>query len=76
MERVISRATVEADFLQEAITAVGATARAFAGMIGSHERTVRRWLAGEREIPGPVLALCRLLIERPSLIRFLRLPVR
>lgn len=57
--------------LREAIEATTGSARAFAGLIGSDERTVRRWLAGDRAIPGPVLALCRLLIARPKLARLL-----
>jgi len=57
--------------LREAITATTGSARAFAALIGSDERTVRRWLAGERGIPGPVLALCRLLVARPTLAKLL-----
>jgi DNA-binding transcriptional regulator YiaG len=63
---------VPANSLRDAIAATTESARAFAGLIGSDERTVRRWLAGDREIPGPVLTLCRLLIARPRLIRLLR----
>jgi DNA-binding transcriptional regulator YiaG len=58
--------------LRAAIMATTQSARAFASLIGSDERTVRRWLAGDRELPGPVVTLCRLLIERPSLLRLLR----
>jgi DNA-binding transcriptional regulator YiaG len=61
-----------ADLLRQAITATTESARAFAAMIGSDERTVRRWLAGDRSIPGPVLALCRLLIARPKLMKLLQ----
>lgn len=57
--------------LRDAIAATTESARAFAGLIGSDERTVRRWLAGDRSIPGPVLALCRLLIAKPRLMRLL-----
>jgi hypothetical protein len=58
--------------LRHAISATTGSARAFAVVIDSHERTVRRWLAGDRAIPGPVLQLCRLLTARPSLARLLR----
>ena len=60
------------DPLRDAIEATTQSARAFAALIGSDERTVRRWLAGDRAIPGPVLTLCRLLMLRPSLVRLLR----
>jgi len=61
-----------ADPLRDAIAATTGSARAFATLIGSDERTVRRWLAGDRAIPGPVLTLCRLLVMRPRLLRLLR----
>jgi len=56
------------DGLRAAIGATTNSARAFAAMIGSDERTVRRWLAGDRDIPGPVLTLCRLLVAYPGMI--------
>ena len=30
------------------------------------DRTVRRWLAGDREIPGPVETACELLTKHPD----------
>jgi DNA-binding transcriptional regulator YiaG len=59
------------DLLRAAIDATTGSARAFAGLIGSDERTVRRWLAEERAIPGPVCTLCRLVIAKPHLVRLL-----
>ena len=56
------------DGLRAAIGATTNSARAFAAMIGSDERTVRRWLAGDRNIPGPVLTLCRLLVAYPGMV--------
>jgi len=53
--------------LRDAIDATGRSARSFSHVLGVDERTVRRWLAGEREMPGPAVQLCRLLIARPAL---------
>lgn len=40
------------------------SARAYAGTIETDERTVRRWLAGDRPIQGVTLALLRREIDR------------
>lgn len=60
------------EILRNAIAATTKSDRAFAKLIWVDERTVRRWVAGEREIPGPVLVLCRLLIARPTLMALLQ----
>jgi DNA-binding transcriptional regulator YiaG len=54
--------------LRQAIDSTTGSARAFAGAIGVDERTIRRWLAEERPIPGPVVTLCRILCDRPALL--------
>ena len=54
--------------LREAIAASGLSARAFAAFLEVDERTVRRWLAEEREIPGPVRVICRAIIRDPSIV--------
>ena len=64
---------MSADLLRAAIAATTTSDRAFAVLIWVDERTVRRWLAGDREIPGPVMVLCKLLIARPTLVRFLQI---
>lgn len=62
------------DPLRAAIAATTQSARAFARLIEADERTVRRWLAGDSKVPGPVLVLCRLLVMRPALARLLLPP--
>lgn len=37
----------------------------------SDGRTVRRWEAGDREIPGPAIVLLRLLAKKPNLMKLL-----
>lgn len=37
----------------------------------SDGRTVRRWEAGDREIPGPAIVLLRLLAKKPNLVKLL-----
>lgn len=59
------------DLLQAAIDASGHSARAFASVLAVDERTVRRWLAEDRGIPGPVVQLCRLIVHDPSLVDIL-----
>lgn len=55
--------------LRAAITASGLSARGFAvDVLAVDERTVRRWLAGDSAVPGPVVQLCRLIVAEPSLV--------
>lgn len=56
------------DVIRAAIQLSGLSARKFAALIMVDERTVRRWLADEVEIPGPVITLCRLIIEEPGVV--------
>jgi DNA-binding transcriptional regulator YiaG len=35
-------------------------------------RTVRRWIAGDREIPGPAIAFLELLEGCPTALRYVR----
>jgi len=57
------------ELLERAIEASGLSARRFAvRVLDVDERTVRRWEGNERAIPGPVLQLCRLVIENPRLV--------
>lgn len=58
--------------LRAAIDASGLSARRFAvRALGVDERTVRRWLAGDAEIPAPAARLCRLLAADPELVEWL-----
>ena len=55
--------------LTDAIALSGMSARVFAaGVLGVDERTVRRWIAGEREIPGPVRVICEFIRRHPHLM--------
>ena len=61
------------DLLRSAIEASGLAARRFAvEVLDVDERTVRRWLAGERELAGPVRVICRAIIADPSVAEILR----
>lgn len=57
--------------LKKAIAATGLSDRAFAALIDVDERTVRRWLADDREIPGTVRVVCRAILRDPSIIALL-----
>jgi DNA-binding transcriptional regulator YiaG len=54
-----------ADELRHAIAASGLSARSFAALLEVDERTVRRWIGEERQIPGPVLVIARAIIRDP-----------
>jgi DNA-binding transcriptional regulator YiaG len=54
--------------LRDAIAASGLSARSFAALLEVDERTVRRWLSGDREIPGPVLVICRAILRDPGVV--------
>ena len=62
------------DELRQAIAASGLSARSFAALLEVDERTVRYWLALEREIPGPVLVICRAIIRDPRIVASLAPP--
>lgn len=61
-----------ATLLPDAIAASGLSARSFAAIIAVDERTVRRWIAGERDVPGPVRVICRAILDNPGIIDALR----
>lgn len=48
---------MEADELREALDELGISQREAARRLRVSDRAVRYWVAGEREIPGPVEAL-------------------
>jgi DNA-binding transcriptional regulator YiaG len=59
--------------LRSAIATLGLSAEGFARMIGVAGRTVRLWQHGDRDIPGPLVALVDLLLHcKPARTRFLR----
>jgi DNA-binding transcriptional regulator YiaG len=58
----------DTELLAAAIEASGLSARRFAvEVLDVDERTVRRWLAGERELQGTVRLVCRLVLLRPDM---------
>lgn len=57
------------ELLTDAIALSGMSARAFAAaVLDVDERTVRRWVAGERAIPGPVRMICGFILRHPHRI--------
>ncbi len=49
--------------------ALGLSAEGFAHLVRVQGgRTVRRWEAGERDIPGPVIVLAQLLQNHPEVV--------
>lgn len=57
-----------AQMLRDAIAASGLSARSFAALMSVDERTVRRWLAEDREVPGAVWVISRAIIRNPALV--------
>ncbi len=63
--------------LKNARTALGLTAEGLAKLLRVQGgRTIRKWEAGDREIPGPVATLIEALMESPAVRRHFRLPTR
>ncbi len=66
----------EADTFKRARIGTGLSHGDFADLVGVADgRTVRRWEAGERDIPGPVWALLELIYEVPETQDYLDLKV-
>lgn len=63
-----------ADELRRAIMASGLSARSFAALLEVDERTVRRWVNEQRDVPGPVLVIARAIIRDPALVATLAPP--
>lgn len=62
--------------LKAARHALGLSAEGFAQLIKVESgRTVRRWEAGERDIPGPVQVLLKALIESRAVRRYFGLAI-
>jgi hypothetical protein len=61
------------DLLRVAIGASGLSARKFAALLQVDERTVRYWLADEREVPGPVIVIARAILRDPRIVHELAL---
>jgi hypothetical protein len=56
------------DRLAAAIGATGMAHRRYAvDVLGVDERTVRRWLAAERDVPGPVRVISAAILRRPAI---------
>lgn len=54
--------------LRRAIEDSGRSAVQFAALLGVDDRTVRRWLADDREVPAPVRLLCALIVVDPTVV--------
>ena len=52
--------TTPADLVRSTRTALGLSAEGFARAVHATGRSVRRWEDGSRDVPGPVIVLCRL----------------
>jgi DNA-binding transcriptional regulator YiaG len=72
MPTIASRIEISQDearnLLRYALQRTALSARAFSNVLAVDERTVRRWLAADRPMPGPVIQLCRLLTASPELV--------
>ena len=56
--------------LRRAIDATDFSDRAFARrVLNVDERTLRRWLACERRVPGPVIAVSQTIVDHPVIAR-------
>jgi len=60
------------ELLRLAIQKSGLSNRAFADVLAVNERTVRRWVAEDRAIPGPVVQLCAEIVRDPKMAGRLR----
>jgi hypothetical protein len=66
------RYAAQRELLRKAIDLTGLTDRAFARtQVMVAERTLRYWVAGEARVPGPVLVICRAMIDDPAAARAL-----
>lgn len=54
--------------LRDAIAASGLSQVGFAGLLEVDPSTVRRWLSGARETPGPVRVICRAILKDPRIV--------
>ncbi|WP_339454629.1 helix-turn-helix domain-containing protein, partial [Pseudomonas sp. EA_5y_Pfl2_R50] len=60
-----------AEQLRAARTALGLSAKGLARLVDVQSgRTVRKWEAGDRDVPGPVAVLLRALMESRSVRRY------
>lgn len=60
--------------LKAARHALGLSAEGFAKLMGVESgRTVRRWEAGERDIPGPVQILTKALVESAAVRKYFKI---
>jgi DNA-binding transcriptional regulator YiaG len=55
-----------------AIEATGLSRLALAEAIGSDPTTLRRWAAGTRAMPGPAVAVLRIMAAHPEVVASLR----
>jgi DNA-binding transcriptional regulator YiaG len=71
------RSAITPEQLRAARTALCLSAEKFAQLVRVESgRTVRRWEAGERDIPGPVQVLTEALMASPDVRRYFGLEVK
>lgn len=58
--------------LRETLDRLGLNQLEAASILRVDGRTVRRWIAGDREIPGPVVAFLELLESCPAALRYIQ----
>ncbi len=59
--------------LRATLQRLGLTQGRGAALLGVTDRTMRRWCAGQQDVPGPAVRLLALLeADPPSVIEFLR----
>jgi DNA-binding transcriptional regulator YiaG len=62
--------------LKSARKALGLTAEGFARLVHVESgRTVRRWEAGDRDIPGPVIVLTKAILDSGPVRRYFGLTI-
>lgn len=67
----VANAPMTPDDLKSARRALGLTAEGFASLVSVQGgRTVRRWEAGDRDIPGPVIVLVSAILSDRSVRRY------
>lgn len=65
------------DELRAIRTSLGLSAEGFARLVQVEGgRTVRRWEAGDRDIPGPVQVLAKALMESQSVRKYFRVALK
>jgi DNA-binding transcriptional regulator YiaG len=60
------------DDLKDMLARLGFSQSGAARILGVDSRTVRRWIAGDRDIPAPAVVFFRLLDEFPDALHYVK----